>query len=160
MNLFLRFIDQSSFIMKRSVFVDVVAFLFVLLFVYTATSKFLDFSLFKEQIAESPILAPIAGGIAWIVPISEVIISIMLLLPNWRTRGLYFALGLMMVFTTYILLIMKLSKHIPCSCGGIISLLSWRDHLILNSGFLLLGALAIVISRYDIAHVSSSNSHD
>lgn len=145
--------------MKRSNFVDVVAFLFVLLFVYTATSKFLDFTLFKEQIAESPVLAPIARGIAWIVPLSEIAISIMLLVPNWRIRGLYLALGLMMVFTIYIILIMNLSKHLPCSCGGVISSLSWRDHLILNCGFILLGALAIVISRHNIGRLSSSNSH-
>ncbi|SFW90158.1 MauE/DoxX family redox-associated membrane protein [Chitinophaga sancti] len=145
--------------MKRSVFVDCVAFLFVLLFIYTATSKFLDFSLFREQISESTLLAPFGRVIAWIVPISEIVISIMLLFPKWRIKGLYFALILMTFFTTYIILIMNFSKHIPCSCGGIISLLSWKDHLILNSAFLVLGALAIWISRHPFSRFNSSKLH-
>ena len=145
--------------MKSSVFIDVVAFLFVLLFVYTATSKFLDFTLFREQIAENAILAPFTRAIVWFVPLSEIIISIMLLLPNWRIRGLYFAVGLMMVFTTYIILIMNFSKHIPCSCGGIISSLSWREHVIFNSAFLLFGILAILVSRHYAPFFGSSNSN-
>lgn len=146
-------------IMKSSVFIDVVAFLFVLLFVYTATSKFLDFTLFREQIADNAFLAPFAKIIVWFVPLSEIVISIMLLSPNWRIRGLYLALGLMVVFTTYIILIMNFSKHIPCSCGGIISTLSWREHVIFNSAFMLLGILAILVSRHHAPFFGSSNSN-
>lgn len=158
MNTILPFSSMVN-IMKRSVFIDVVAFLFVLLFVYTATSKFLDFTLFREQIAENAILAPFARIIVWFVPLSEIVISIMLLSPNWRIRGLYLAVGLMVVFTTYIIIIMNFSEHIPCSCGGIISTLSWKEHIIFNSAFMLLGILAILVSRHHAPFLGSSNSN-
>jgi uncharacterized membrane protein YphA (DoxX/SURF4 family) len=143
--------------MKKNVYIDTISFLFVLLFVYTATSKFLDFTLFKEQIAQSPILAPVAKGIAWLVPLSEVGISLMLLIPALRLKGLYLASGLMIAFTIYILLIMKFSAHLPCSCGGVISLLSWKDHLIFNSVFIVLGVIAIWLSKHNIVPIGQSH---
>lgn len=133
--------------------------LFIILFVYTAISKFMDFSVFSEQIATSPILAPVASWIAWVVPIVEILVSIALLIPAFRLKGLYASLALMLGFTIYIIIILNFSPHIPCSCGGVIELMSWREHLVFNSFFIVLAILAIWLSRPHIARLSSSNSH-
>lgn len=149
-------------IMKKYAFIlELICMLFVILFVYTAISKFLDFSLFKAQIGMSPVLAPVAKLIAWVVPLAEILDSIMLMVPAWRLRGLYFALGLMLSFTIYIILLMKLSAHLPCSCGGVIELLSWKDHLILNCAYILFAITGIWLYRrgHHMARLSSSNSH-
>lgn len=145
--------------MKKSNFVEIISMLFVILFVYTAISKFMDFTLFKETIASSPVLAPVAGVAAWVIPIVEILVSILLLIPVLRLKGLYAALGLMMAFTLYIIYILKFSPHIPCSCGGVIELMSWREHLVFNCGFIVLAILGIWLSRPHIARLSSSNSH-
>lgn len=135
--------------------------LFVILFVYTAISKFLDFGLFEAQIEMSPVLAPVAKVIAWVVPLAEIIDAVMLLVPALRLKGLYLALGMMLAFTIYIILIMKLSAHLPCSCGGVIELLSWRDHLILNCAYILMAIAGIWLQNrlYHMARLSSSSSH-
>jgi uncharacterized membrane protein YphA (DoxX/SURF4 family) len=148
--------------MKKTVLLlEVICMLFVILFVYTAISKFLEFGLFKAQIGMSPVLAPVSKLIAWVVPLAEIIDSVMLLIPAFRLRGLYLALGMMLSFTIYIILIMKLSAHLPCSCGGVIELLSWRDHLILNCVYILMAVAGILMQRrvYHIARLSSSSSH-
>ncbi|WP_415751065.1 MauE/DoxX family redox-associated membrane protein [Chitinophaga sp. LS1] len=152
----------SMLIMKKNAFfLEVICMLFVILFVYTAISKFLDFSLFSAQIGMSPVLAPVAKIIAWVVPLAEIIDSVMLMVPALRLRGLYIALGLMLSFTIYIILLMKLSAHLPCSCGGVIELLSWRDHLILNCVYILLAIAGIWIYRrsHHMARLSSSSPH-
>lgn len=145
--------------MKKSIFVEIISMLFVILFVYTAISKFMDFTLFKETIAASPVLAPVVDVVAWVLPIVEILVSILLLIPVLRLKGLYAALGLMMAFTIYIIYILKFSPHIPCSCGGVIELMSWREHLIFNCAFIALAILGIWLSRPHIARLSSSNSH-
>lgn len=135
--------------------------LFVILFVYTAISKFLEFGLFKAQIGMSPVLAPVSTLVGWVVPLAEIIDSVMLLIPALRLKGLYLALAMMLSFTIYIILIMKLSAHLPCSCGGVIELLSWRDHLILNCAYILLAIAGIFLQHrlYHMARLSSSSSH-
>jgi uncharacterized membrane protein YphA (DoxX/SURF4 family) len=145
--------------MKKNTIIEIISLLFVILFMYTAISKFMDFTLFRGQIEITPVIGPFAKWIAWIVPLAEIIDSILLMVPAWRQKGLYLALGLMVAFTIYISLLLKFSPHLPCSCGGVIELLSWRDHLIFNCVFILLGATGIWLSRHREARFSSTHSH-
>src|SRR5690606_27024460 len=86
---------------KRNVTVAV-SYLFVLLFLYAAISKLLDFETFTVQLAQSPLLSAYAGFIAWAVPCLEILIAVLLTLPNFRIPALYAAFTLMVMFTAYI----------------------------------------------------------
>ena len=107
----------------------------------------MEYAVFKEQIAESPILKPVAPFIAWALPLTEFLVSILLIIPRWRLKGLYASLMLMVAFTIYIGAIMAFNKELPCSCGGIISELSWQGHLIFNSVFILLAFAGVLLER-------------
>jgi hypothetical protein len=43
-------------------------------------------------------------------------------------------------------------KDLPCSCGGIISSLSWRQHIIFNGVFILLAITGIIFSKQTAPH--------
>ncbi|THU34743.1 hypothetical protein FAM09_22360 [Niastella caeni] len=107
----------------------------------------MEYAVFKEQIAESPLLKPIAPFIAWSLPLTEFLVSALLIIPRWRLKGLYASLALMIAFTVYIGAIMTFNKELPCSCGGVISLLSWQGHLIFNSLFILLAFTGVLLER-------------
>ncbi|WP_205513205.1 MauE/DoxX family redox-associated membrane protein [Longitalea arenae] len=133
--------------LTKATIVETIALLFIILFLYTGISKLMEYSVFKEQIAESPILKPVSSFIAWALPITEFIVSIMLMVPRWRLKGLYSSLFLMIAFTIYIGAVMTFFKELPCSCGGIISLLSWNGHLVFNSIFILLAAIGVRLEK-------------
>lgn len=141
-----RSIASYSWLSKATI-VEIISVLFIILFLYTGISKLMEYSVFKEQIAESPILKPIAPFIAWALPLTEFLVSLLLIIPRWRLKGLYASLLLMIAFTIYIGAIMTFNKELPCSCGGIISLLSWNGHLVFNSIFILLAALGVRLER-------------
>ncbi|SDX33842.1 MauE/DoxX family redox-associated membrane protein [Aequorivita viscosa] len=128
-------------------FVLVVAYLYVLLFVYAAVSKVLDFETFTLQLAQSPLLSAYAGIISWLVPGVEILISIFLMIPRYRRVALYASFFLMVMFTTYIVIILNFSDFIPCSCGGVLEKLGWTEHLIFNIVFIVLAALAILFTK-------------
>ena len=132
---------------KKETIVETIAFLFVILFLYTGISKLMEYSVFKEQIAESPVLKPFASFIAWSLPLTEFVVSVLLVIPRWRLKGLYASLILMILFTLYIIGIMIFYKDLPCSCGGIISLLSWQQHLVFNSGFIVLALIGVLLEK-------------
>jgi uncharacterized membrane protein YphA (DoxX/SURF4 family) len=119
--------------MKKSIIAEVIALWFVILFLYTGVSKLAEYTVFRNQIEESPILKPVAAWIAWFIPLSEFTASVLLFLPRTRLKGLYAALGLMVAFTLYVAALMMLNDHLPCSCGGVIENLSWKGHLIFNA---------------------------
>jgi uncharacterized membrane protein YphA (DoxX/SURF4 family) len=133
--------------LSKATIVELISVLFIILFLYTGISKLMEYGVFKEQISESPILAPIAPFIAWALPLTEFLVSLLLIIPRWRLKGLYASMVLMIAFTLYIIAIMTFNKELPCSCGGIISLLSWKGHLVFNSAFVLLAFIGIRLER-------------
>jgi len=143
-NLFIRVVSFSW--VKRSVLVEIIALFFVILFLYTGASKLLEFDVFQEQLGETP-LEPVAPIVAWGLPITEFIISLLLFFPRYRLKGLYATFIIMVLFTGYIIVLLTRDKELPCSCGGIVEALSWKGHLIFNSALILLSLAAIRMQK-------------
>jgi hypothetical protein len=135
---------------KRTTIIETVTILNIILFLYTGIAKIMDYSLFKEQLADSPILGFAAKFIAILLPVTEFILVILLTIPRWRLKGLYSSLVLMIAFTTYIIAMFIVAPEMPCSCGGIIQELSWEQHILFNSAFILLNIWAITLTRKEI----------
>lgn len=135
--------------MRKAIIAEIVACLFILLFVYAAVSKLLDFDQFRMQLAQSPLLYYAPNTIAWLVPGAELVIVLALLNGTWRLAGLYASFTLMTIFSGYIIAITRYSEYIPCSCGGVLSKMSWNQHLVFNIGFVILAGLAILLYHPD-----------
>ncbi|WP_051892108.1 MauE/DoxX family redox-associated membrane protein [Arenibacter algicola] len=133
---------------QREIIVEVTSLLFIILFAYAGLTKLLEGHLFYDNIRNSPVLRgkAIASLASWAVPLSELAVALLLILKKTRLRGLYGAAVLMLLFTGYTVAILFFAPYKPCSCGGIISLLSWEQHLLLNLILLLLALLAILLS--------------
>lgn len=130
-----------------------ISYLYIFLFVYAAISKILDFENFQTQIGQSPLLSAYASIISYLVIITEIVFSILLAIPKYRTIGLYLSVGLMTAFTTYIVLILNFSSFIPCSCGGVLEKLGWTEHLIFNLFFVVIGIIAILMNKLNKTNV-------
>lgn len=126
---------------KKALAVNIFASLFIFLFVYTAISKLINIDSFKTVLSGSTILKSVAGLLSFVIPISEIAISIMLFLPASREIGFLLTTALMGLFTLYIIYMLLFIHDLPCSCGGIIQQMSWTQHLIFNIVFFSLGFL-------------------
>jgi uncharacterized membrane protein YphA (DoxX/SURF4 family) len=133
----------------KKITVEVICYLYILLFVYAAVSKLLDFENFKIQLGQSPVLSVYANYLSWVVPIFELILAILLALPIFRSYALTAAYFLMILFTVYIVIILYYSPFVPCSCGGVLEKLSWNDHVIFNGVYILLALIALFLSIGD-----------
>lgn len=137
--------------MKRSeVVADIISAICISLFLYAALSKLADYDKFRVQLGQSALLTPIAGFVAWFIPLAEIILAAALSFPRSRLLGLYGSFTLMVIFTAYIVAILNFSEYVPCSCGGILEKLSWTQHLVFNLCFtalLLLGILSVSPKR-------------
>jgi len=129
-------IQQSKFIIASSA-------LFILLFVYTAVSKLVDPISFRIVLSKSPWIHDQASLLVWLIPVFELMVSLLLLIPALRLAGFIGSLVLMLAFTGYITAMILYAPHLPCGCGGIIRQLSWRQHLVVNSFFIVLAIVAI-----------------
>jgi len=144
-SLFLRMVSFSW--LNKRLAVDIIALLFVMLFLYTGIAKLMEFDVFQEQLLDSPILAFAAPVVAWGLPIIEFIISIALFIPEYRLSGLYAAFILMILFTAYVGILLSISTELPCSCGGIMEALSWQAHLVVNIALIGLVLTGIILAK-------------
>lgn len=113
------------------------------LFAYTAYEKIMDHERFMNGIAKVEIIGEFAFFISWIVPIFELLVSLLLLIPKTVRIGLWSFLGMMLIFSVYILIALIWASKLPCHCGGVIETLTWTEHLWFNMGFILLSLIAI-----------------
>jgi uncharacterized membrane protein YphA (DoxX/SURF4 family) len=129
--------------MWKKISIEIICFLAAVLFYYTGITKLLHHSLFISQIGKSPLLVDFADWLSWVVPITELIIAVLLYVPCLRRWGLLATFGLMSSFTIYVGVILSRYDDLPCSCGGVIDLMSWQGHLVFNIVFTALAGVAI-----------------
>lgn len=92
-------------------------------------------------------MGSMAGIITWVLPIGELLLAIALFIPAFRLKALYATLGLMTLFTIYVVVIFFIDRQLSCSCGGIIEELTPKQHILFNSACVILSAVAIAMSR-------------
>jgi len=127
----------------RNIIIIVICYMYVVMLTYAATSKLLDFEQFKIQLGQSPIITAYADWVAWGIPLIEYMIVGLFLVPRFTLLAFYASFSLMIMFTTYILLILNFSDYIPCSCGGVLEDLGWTEHIVFNVGFIIIAAIAL-----------------
>lgn len=123
-----------------------VSYAFILLFVYAAVSKIVDFQNFQSQLGQSPLLSAYAETISYSVLGFEILIAIFVAIQRTRFIALYAAFSLMVMFSAYIAIMLAYSSNLPCSCGGILDKMGWEEHLIFNVLFSLIAALAVLFT--------------
>jgi len=136
-------------VFNRSAIIEIISVLYISMFIYTALSKWSDYNMTREQMALMPLITPVAHIVVWLLPSTEIAISLLIFFNRTRKIGLYAAVTLMILFTLYIAYMMMYYPTLPCSCGGFLNALSWTGHLIFNSVYIALGVIALVLLKKD-----------
>jgi hypothetical protein len=131
--------------MKSKVTVQVISSFLVALFTYAAVSKLLDYETFSVQLSKSPFISKFSHVMSWALPLIEIILSLLMVFKRTLLIGLYGSLFLMTTFSAYIYAMLHYSYYLPCSCGGILSNMSWITHLWFNVIFTIMTVIGIFI---------------
>jgi hypothetical protein len=129
----------------RVILSEIIACLFIFLFVYASASKLIDYQKFRVQIGQSPLITAYADWIAWFIPAIEIVISLLFAFSKTRLLALYASFSLMVMFTSYIIAITRFGDYVPCSCGGVLQNMGWHQHLIFNIVFVFLAIVGILL---------------
>jgi len=124
----------------------IAAALLILLFGYTAISKILEYNkfVFQMRLAQMPIIAILAPLLGILLPVLELMIVWMLYKDSLRIKGFYASILLLFTFEIYISIMLLSGEKLPCTCGGIISQMGWKTHLLFNAVFMVISILPII----------------
>lgn len=132
--------------MNKPSAVSLISGFLTFLWVYAAMSKVLNYEQSRMQMMNQVFPVTVNAVLLWLIPITELFIAGLLLFSKSRIVGLILSAILLFLFSGYVLLVMlNVFGRIPCSCGGIISKLSWGQHLVFNLVFLALAILGLRI---------------
>lgn len=126
--------------------------LLMFLFVYTGTSKLYSRSVFELQLKSFPYINGIAVAISWWLPFIELFTAVLLFVPKLRIAGLYASVVLLALFTGYLSLMRLSQSHLPCTCGGVLTKMSWGQHIFFNLFFIILSIAGIALSARRTKH--------
>lgn len=128
--------------------INVICFMLILLWVYAAISKLIDYPTARGEMLNQVFPKKTALFLVWAVPTCELVTALLLSIPLTVYVGFKISFGLLVCFTIYIALgLIHVFSRVPCTCGGVISQMSWGEHLAFNLFFLALTFIAIIIYR-------------
>lgn len=129
--------------------VEIFCFLFILLFVYTGANKLMDHTTFSNQLIFVTDHEMVGTFLSYLVPVLELITALLLSIQRTRIAGLYLFTLMIAGFTGYILYLLMSSRKLPCSCGGVISSMTWKQHLWFNGVFLIAAIATLILLTSD-----------
>ena len=133
--------------MKMNI-IQIICLLLITLWIYTALSKLMDVTLFKAQLSRQTLISEYAALFVWFLPALEIAAALLLMFTITRKLGMLLSFSLMSLFTIYVgLAVFGYLENVPCSCGGFLNRLGWRDHLWFNLFFTFLAAAGIYLLR-------------
>ncbi|MBN8880491.1 MAG: hypothetical protein J0I32_23305 [Sphingobacteriales bacterium] len=142
--------------MKRKLIVTIICLLLFGLFLYTSASKFLAFNRFYDELNNQPLPNVLTPIIVWALPITEIILSLLLMSNKTQRIGLWGSFILMSLFTIYTgLVLLRTFERVPCSCGGVISSLTWPQHLVFNLFFTGISLAGIMLTKQNNAKLKN-----
>ncbi|WP_394365959.1 MauE/DoxX family redox-associated membrane protein [Pedobacter hiemivivus] len=134
----------------REITVFVICCTCMFLFLFSAFEKIVEHQRFYNGLSNVSIIGSKAEVISYFVPMSEVLISILLIIPKTHKVGLYGFTLLMGIFTAYIVGMWLWASRLPCLCNLIVENLSWGQHIWFNIVFIVLAITALVLSKTNI----------
>lgn len=147
-----RILWLKAAVKTKAFWADVIVLLCGALFLYSAVDKLRNYETFRVQVGKSPILTGYEDFIAWSIPAIELLIAL-IMVPLWlRHIGLYAFFTLMLLFTGYIILLLRDGSVIPCGCNALTEDLSLEAHIVMNLVFCALAMIGVFISAKPNLH--------
>lgn len=134
--------------MKKNDYIRSIALALLVLLLYAALSKLLDYEKFQSQLANQVFPVWSVPILVWLIPVVELLTAILLASCRLRVWGLYCSALVMCVFTLYMgLVLLNVFDRVPCNCGGVFQSMGFASHFVFNLFFLILSITGIYLSK-------------
>ena len=126
--------------------VKLIAIALSLLFAITAVDKLEHYAKFSLQLQKFPFSLSVLYWQAWVIPVTELVIAVLLLLPVTRLKALFASLFLLGLYTLYLTCMLDTRFQFTCNCGEPFQSLSLKMHIVLSLGCVFVTGLGVVLS--------------
>lgn len=109
---------------------------------------FTHWTAFEMKILKAPFIpVTLIQPLTLLVPIIEILIIFLLLIPRKADYGWKLNIGLQLLLSGYLLMLISESSGPPCGCGGIFPILDIYQHLYLQAFLLILSIISLAMNH-------------
>jgi uncharacterized membrane protein YphA (DoxX/SURF4 family) len=126
--------------------VKLIAIALSVLFAIAAVDKLDHYAKFRLQLQKFPVTLPVLFWQAWVIPVTELIIAVLLLLPVTRLKALFASLFLLGLYTLYLTCMLEVRFQLTCNCGEPFQSLSLKMHIAFSLGCVFVTGVGVVLS--------------
>ena len=132
----------------RTIILEIIIALLVLLWVYAALSKWADYQAFYRQLAWNKVVGGYEDFLFYFLPGIELLTALALIFKPIRIYGLWLSAGLLLAFTGYVFYVVYVDQSkATCTCGGVISAMTWKQHFVFNLSYLIISVIGIYMHK-------------
>lgn len=126
--------------------VKLIAIVLAVLFAIAAVDKLEHYPKFHLQLQRFPVSLSVLYSQAWLIPVTELITAVLLLVPMTRVKGLFASLFLLSLYTLYLVIMLETRFYCTCNCGEPFQSLSLKVHIILTLASVFVTGVGVVLS--------------
>jgi len=126
--------------------VKLIAIVLSVLFAIAAVDKLENYPKFRLQLQRFPVDLSVLRTQAWIIPATELIIALLLLVPVTRLKGLFATLFLLSLYTLYLVCMLETRFYCICKCGEPFQSLSLKMHIVFTLASVFFTGVGVVLS--------------
>lgn len=131
----------------KKVYIEAIVIALIVLFSHTAYNKlFIELTATQSVLKHYPLIGSSPVFFSWTIPICEVVVILLLLIPKLKVFGIAASVLLLFSFTIYIIYMLSVTTELPCTCGGMIRNLTWTQHIVFNVICILFAISALILS--------------
>jgi len=132
--------------MNTKALVKLIAIALAVLFAIAAVDKLEHYAKFSLQLQSFPVDLSVLSSQAWMIPVSELMVALLLILPLTRLKGLFASLFLLSVYTLYLVCMLETRFHCICNCGEPFRSLSLKMHIAFTLAAVFVTGVGVVLS--------------
>lgn len=132
----------------KNLIAETIIFLLLLMWAYTFVSKLIDFDTFERQINGAYLLSALGSALPYVLQILHLSIVVLLIKKSWRKIGLITSLFILLIYTAYLVYILKFAPTIPCSCISLFRGWNWDDQLWINLAVITLNIIGLIMFSF------------
>jgi len=132
--------------MSTKALVKLIAVALAVLFAIAAVDKLEDYAKFHLQLQRFPVHQSVLYAEAWVIPVTELIVAVFLLVPVTRLKGLFASLFLLSLYTLYLVFMLETRFYCNCNCGEPFQSLSLKMHIALTLASVFVTGVGVVLS--------------
>jgi len=127
-------------------FIILITGLLIFLWAYSSFSKLIELKKFHHALMTQVFPRWVGKILLYVLPISEIALVALLLIPQTRLIGMYSSMFMMALFTLYVGgAVFHIYERHPCACGGLFGRLGWHKHFKVNIMLTLIALVGVIL---------------